>query len=700
MGSLKDKLFHIVVDKNEYIKNDYYTYVESNIEEHKRKRLVHWMVLCRLNVRYRIFRKNGYIYYRPNAGSSNRKNNRPEPWVSVNQPESILFNKTPSIKLAISMIGYDVISFDIFDTLIFRPFAKPSDLFYVIGKRLDMPEFHSARIDAEKQARENMYALEGTYEITLNDIYSILEEVTGLDAKRGMDCEIRTELDYCIPNLYMQEIYNLLKDNGKELVLCSDMYLPKQVIEEMLVKCGYSGYERLYLSNEYGCSKKYGGLYDYLIRDHGEKKIIHIGDNPKYDVEMANKKGIRSIHYFNVNEAGKKYRTTGMTELVGSAYAGLSNIHLHSGHRNYSQFYEYGYLFGGIYVLGYCSWMYRKVLKEGIEKIIFLSRDGEIYKRVMDYLYPEIKTEYFLWSRVASARYMIWNKGIRAYTTAIVARCNSPENITLGDFLSSYGISELERFLKGNRYISVNTIISNETKTRVVHFLRDHVKDIEGIYETQMKQLESVVRKKVGEAKKVAVVDVGWLGSGPAALRHLIKDKFKMDCFVSCWVAGATSSSQENISADCMDDTVEAYLFSNNHNRDSYHSHISTNTTSKNRLNNAFFELFTQAHYPTFNYYGDDGTFNFGIPEVENYSVIKDIHNGIFDFAVQYSRTFKNDSYMLNISGYDAYRPFKLCARDKNYYKKIFGDFAFPQIIGNTSNRETIETIETLINVR
>jgi len=34
------------------------------------------------------------------------------------------------------LLLYDVISFDVFDTLIFRPFSDPKDLFYIVGDRL------------------------------------------------------------------------------------------------------------------------------------------------------------------------------------------------------------------------------------------------------------------------------------------------------------------------------------------------------------------------------------------------------------------------------------------------------------------------------------------------------------------------------------------------------------------------------------
>ena len=57
--------------------------------------------------------------------------------------------------------------------------------------------------------------------------------------------------------------------------------------------------------------------------------------------------------------------------------------------KKYSPSYEYGFVYGGIYILGYCNWIHKKVKRQGIDKIIFLSRDGEIYKRVYSMMFPE-----------------------------------------------------------------------------------------------------------------------------------------------------------------------------------------------------------------------------------------------------------------------------------------------------------------------
>ena len=70
---------------------------------------------------------------------------------------------------------YDYISFDIFDTLILRNVAIPSDIFYLVENKekqslSTIPNFHDKRIEAEQLARKK----KGFKEITLNDIYDIL----------------------------------------------------------------------------------------------------------------------------------------------------------------------------------------------------------------------------------------------------------------------------------------------------------------------------------------------------------------------------------------------------------------------------------------------------------------------------------------------------------------------------------------------
>lgn len=90
----------------------------------------------------------------------------------------------------------------------------------------------------------------------------------------------------------------------------------------------------------------------------------------------------------------------------GSIYRGLVNSWLYNGMKAYSMPYEYGFIYGGIFVLGYCQWIHQYVKEHEIEKILFLSRDGDILSKVYETLYPEEigKWNYVYWSRIAATK--------------------------------------------------------------------------------------------------------------------------------------------------------------------------------------------------------------------------------------------------------------------------------------------------------
>ena len=51
--------------------------------------------------------------------------------------------------------NYDVVSFDIFDTLLMRPYANPSDLWMSVGKVHNLPDFAYKRYQAEVGTRQS-----------------------------------------------------------------------------------------------------------------------------------------------------------------------------------------------------------------------------------------------------------------------------------------------------------------------------------------------------------------------------------------------------------------------------------------------------------------------------------------------------------------------------------------------------------------
>lgn len=704
LKGLKDKLYYYFAEKNWGVRREYGPYVDAHQEEHAKTPWKHWWMLIRLNWHYRVLRRESVLYYAAPDQSAVPANEapparktppareappaRPRKQPYMDGPESRLRKRPLPAHLAMQMLPYDVISFDIFDTLILRPFANPTGLFYIIGKRLNMPEFYRLRIETEKKAKETAFVQNGSREVTIYDIYELIERKTGLPRDVGVKTEFEAELQYCKANPYIRQVFRMLQEQQKTIIIVSDMYLPHDMMARLLENCGYCGYEKLYISCDYGCGKNTKGLYKYVLRDFPDKSIIHVGDNYRADVERAKECGISAVHYKNVHELGGPYRADGMSELVGSAYAGLINAHLHNGIKQYDPYYEYGFVYGGLYVFGFCSWIYRKAKREGVEKILFLSRDGAIYQRIFQQFFGEIPSEYFLWSRVANSKYTFIRHRASAFENALTSRIRSTNLHSVGEFLDDFCLGALKKYL--TQYgLKEETLVLDESLPRIERLLSERWAEVEKLYSGEQEQVRNYIAGKIGRAKKVAFVDVGWVGNGPMGLKYLVENEIDPTCEVRCWQAAAISSQSVNIAANQLDNTVEPYLFSSMQNRDYFNAFVQSNKG----LNHMFFEMLTQDASPSYVGMSDSGGFCFQLPEVENYAHIRAIHQGIEDFGRLYYKTFCPDTYMYNISGVDAFAPFRFVIRDVKFFKQNLSEFVFSRVAGINNNTEIRETV-------
>ncbi len=195
------------------------------------------------------------------------------------------------------LCGHDVVSFDIFDTLVLRRCDQPADVFDAVGQKLGRDDFRRIRTEAEKTARQIAMRERGTLEVSIRDIYGVLEKEYGIPAEEGIDTEFQTELEYCFANPELLDVFQSLRQKGRTVVIVSDMYLPHGMMERLLEHVGYTGYEKLYVSCDYGRSKGDGSLFRLVQSEYRGRNIVHIGDNERSDVENARRCGIDSVLY-------------------------------------------------------------------------------------------------------------------------------------------------------------------------------------------------------------------------------------------------------------------------------------------------------------------------------------------------------------------------------------------------------------------
>ncbi len=680
--SLRDKLYYLLIEKNSLIANEYWRYTERCHELGTYNKAVSWFQLIRLNFHYRIFRRKKPLLKLPKHSKS-----------YYYGMESYADHRRTPEEFAQKLLEYEVVSFDIFDTLILRPLAKPSDLFALVGEKLHITNFRALRCSAERKAKTLHQERTGIRDVTINDIYDVIADYAGIDAEEGIKAEFETEMDLCFANPYIKQAFKILKARNKRIIAVSDMYIPRTMMEKLLEKCGYTGFEKVFVSCEYGCNKRSGELYDRVSTDLGGAKWIHVGDNGASDVHSAHTHGIEAYQYRNCHELGNAFRPENMSDLTYSAYAGIVNTTLHNGTEQHTPFYEYGFVCGGLYVLGYASWIHRQAMQRGITKILFLSRDGKIYKKIFDMLYPDMESEYVYWSRIAGVK-------------SVIPRCRNDFLIRMVDHktvsiietkisseLEMLGISDLEPLLKDYR-LRADDVITADNADSLKRFFIDNFSTLEERAAPASEQYKAAFAQYVKGHKKVAVVDVGWAGSGPLNLKQLIEEEWQLGCEVTGFVAGCRDADSSSVLSALANGRLCSYIFSPRKNFEhcDFHGH------SNSGCNSIFFELFTQAKHPSFFGVTGDGEYRFDIPEVENYTKIDEIHRGIYDFCEKYSKAFEKYPYLLDISGYDAYCPFRGVAEHPEFYRRAFGDFSFSRGVGGDKSIQRLETINEILD--
>ena len=298
---------------------------------------------------------------------------------------------------------HDVISFDIFDTLLLRVYAKPIDLFLHMEKLFNIPGFSNARIAAEENAR--MHST--NEEVCLDQIYKELPNYYQL----YKDKEIELEVASIKANYELYQVYSYALDKKKKIIITSDMYLPKEILINILDKNGYNNYDHFYLSSEVLLTKRTGNLYEHILKDlviTNPNRILHIGDDYKSDFEKAIEKGLHAYHYtsaleqlFNSNIRTKMYYEQNPNNIGASILLGLLAYNYLKFQNNYWK--DFGYNYAGPVVFSFVYWLKKSFEKDQIDNVLFVARDGYSLKKVFDLINnKEIKTNYIYAPRALS----------------------------------------------------------------------------------------------------------------------------------------------------------------------------------------------------------------------------------------------------------------------------------------------------------
>lgn len=524
----------------------------------------------------------------------------------------------------IDLSPYDVISLDVFDTALIRLCTYPGGVFSYIEEQHLIPDFKKKRLKAESNARSKYNKQK---DISLQQIYQE-PELSHIDPQ----LEIKTELQFCVANPIIYDLYMRAKVLKKKIYFVSDMYLSKEHITQLLQAQGYHDYDQLYVSSEDDLIKGDGSRFIALKEELTGQKIIHLGDNYLADYEWPKKHGFDAVHYQPVDDFFKN------DIVVGSLYDGLKNSQSlglafilgeykrwkygdKSG--GWGLWRDIGFLFGGPLLYLFSHYIHQYANKQSNTQLCFLARDGLIIKKVYDLLYKTADQEsiYTLASR-------------RAMTFPVFAmdKADCQQSKLLDIYQSTHSASsaaevferiaypELSPLLHALQELEKKGVINNDKAIKAK--LLEFYPELNAKAKIELNGLLNYLEQKqlLDPNKHSVVVDVGWVGTIQDSLNSLMDYTNQNKQFTGLYLGVLPVATNSEIK--------HGFLF-DKENQDNYFKLAPFRN---------FIELLTAAPVPGLVHFTTESPYAIfdeqpSPQEAERLAIAKEIQHGIMDFV-------------------------------------------------------------------
>lgn len=414
----------------------------------------------------------------------------------------------------------EIISFDIFDTLLFRNISRPIDVFRTMDKEIleeyNIKDFSKIRVQAEIDARKII----NRCDVFLDEIYQEINKI--IKNKKITDSikriEIEREHEFITVNPFMKKIYDYCIDNNKQIYFISDMYLDSKTITSLLTSNGYKVNNNLYVSCEANAMKGDSSLFKYVKEKNNldYSKWIHIGDNYNSDYLKPRELGINSYQYKNVNSIEENNSKT----IFESIILGIRNKYVYNGLEN-DYWNNFGYKYLAPIYFGFTNYIY--LLTKNDDNIFFLARDGYILKKIYE-LFPN-NNKFINYLYVSRKSLQIPSMFVKSRDKLLNYTSVNNKKITLKKFINNHfiNIDMDEDIIKLFGFNTMDDIITSKNFYNAEKLVSHYWKELDSkIKEDYALAKEYLIQEGLTKFDKINVVDVGWGGSIQEAISNIL----------------------------------------------------------------------------------------------------------------------------------------------------------------------------------
>lgn len=677
MGKVKDSIYNFLVRKNGRVWYEYERYVRENIEEHRTNRFKHIIVLLKLNWFYRVKKGNTpYLYWDVPLEPQVKKETIPtKASTSVikakSMPSAQIYCETKKyplplgVHLAKFFAKYDYIVFNLFDTLIYLNIGNKCTFYSLVGQELGIPLFEKIRIRKEEELVKKARISRQKNDVNIYDIYKELEKYIGVDFKKGVEIEIKVLKKLVTSNQYIKPIYDMVSYYSENILIVEDTVYTSEQMIDLLTICGIDGYKELYVSNENGTEISDGTLIDLISKKIKTKNVVYI-DDELVGQKKAQEYGWDIWEYRNVRTLAGGLKCDGMTDVVRDLYSSIITQHMYCGQFVHSLQYELGYIYYGIFMVGYSYWLNEQVINHNLKTLFFLEETSDLmmecFKQSLNYAeikcdvlwitedfavrtlvgkYPALFYEYYI------KKYMGVKRPLSFYLTKMGL-------LDMVDDLSDYGLTALDDVSRDSMFYGA-----------FIDFIEDNYVKIQEKYMHERKIFAKYIKSLNLDYGNIGIAGVSGNGYIALALDYVLREELGIQNNVVELSAIRTINANDYLYGK----KVKSYI--NTENVRNGDINLTNNVVISHRTKNILSNVGPVFKRLVLN---EDGEFEFIYEDAYpwKYSNLIESQNGIMDFFGKYNKIQNECRLLKKVSSEDVFSVLNSLFNNNDYVKKAF----------------------------
>ena len=462
--------------------------------------------------------------------------------------------------------AYSVLSLDVFDTLVFRRVARPSDAFFLLADALgergamwsssSRESFVSARIQAENRARQ----VARSPEITLEQIWRQFPAgyLRDIGPAEGAALEFEVERGLVAPHADVVALAEHARSRGLRIALVSDTYFTAPQLRELT---GFAA-DYVVASCEHGVSK-YQGLHRVLLGQcqAAPERVLHVGDSFSADVEGPKAFRIATFHlakfpaeYDGLADREWPASLSRREEFVRNDDGGITALRGRALCQDTSPYARWGAGVLGPAIAGFCGWVAERCSDLEIDQALCLMREGRVLKQVLDTRADGPAAHECVVSRYVALKAAIFEAS-EAELGAFVFR---PSPQRRGRILEQLGLTSSDVPGDADDRLPPSECMALVRRIAVDAKLRRKVVDASGAVRRRLlAHIDSLVGP--GASGTLAIVDLGYRGTIQGCLHRIFaRERKELRLHGLYLVTGAEASETESMGA-----TLEGWLAEN-----------------------------------------------------------------------------------------------------------------------------------------